>query len=102
MKRLSAFLAAAEGLLPYTGADVKVRHVLGSDAGGWKVVGQGSFGSRHWAVEASPDRGGVCLEDLVFSAGRRATALGAGQCSHPVAARGSLVVAVALSEKVWF
>ena len=73
--------------------------VLGSGSGNWEVINQGSFGSKHWSVEASTDGKGVCLEDLVFSAGRRATALGAGRCSHPVVARGSLVVAVALSAK---
>jgi hypothetical protein len=83
------FLACAAGV---PGA------VFGSNSGGWEVVGQGSFGRTHWAVEMSPDRSGVCLEDLVFSAGHRATALGAGQCSHPVASRGLLVGAVALNK----
>ena len=73
--------------------------VLGSGGGGWRIISQGSFGSRHWGVEVAPDGSGICLEDLVWSTGRRATALGAGQCSHPVAVRGALVVAVDLSKK---
>jgi hypothetical protein len=41
-RHITKFLAAAQGTLPYTGPEVEVRHVAGSDAGGgyeWKANG---------------------------------------------------------------
>jgi hypothetical protein len=41
-RHIGSFLAGARGLLPYTGAGAKVRHVVGSDAGGgyeWTASG---------------------------------------------------------------
>jgi hypothetical protein len=73
---------------------------FGSTAAGPKVIGQGSAGCRRWAVEVvAPDRRGLCLESLVFSPGHLSLAQGIGQCSHPVAARSALVVAVLLNRK---
>ncbi len=65
----------------------------------WTVIAQGSVASKRWAVEAQPDRSGLCLEDLVFAPGEKETALGGGACSRPAATRGSLIVTVDLDSQ---
>lgn len=67
--QITAFLTAAQGLLPYTGGGVTVRHVLGSNAGGgYEWVSTGAVPRGINAIELD-DRGRIAAFTSVWDGG---------------------------------